>query len=205
MRPLTNLCLLARKYETDKGGRHLRYGGGDSSICHEYTPVYHDLLWERRRSIKRVLELGINSGASLRMWAEYFPNAEIFGVDCDLRCMVDEPRIHSFMCDLGDGAALRRLRDDLLRSGPFDLIIDDASHLVGHQVLAVQEWPEALNVGGMLIVEDLGLPFQEERVMTLYYAAEVLSDDYSLALLPTEPSMGENAGVEGLFVVTREE
>jgi trans-aconitate methyltransferase len=196
MRDLTPLCLLAKTYETDKGGRHMRYGGGDSSLTHEYTPIYYDLFKDRAKAVNNVIELGINSGASLRMWEEFFPHACIFGVDCAAECMVNEGRIRSFACDLGDVNQIMDLQFYLDRD--FDVIIDDASHEIDHQVLTVQYWSKLLTKKGLLIIEDIAQ--DEYRVKALQAA---LPEGFTSHVAITEPMHGGNGQCEFLFVVGR--
>lgn len=154
MRDLTDLCLLAKKHETDKGGRHLRYGGGDSDTCHEYTPVYSDLFAHKRSLVTRVLEVGVNAGSSLRMWEEYFPNAEIIGFDVRREVLFHSGRIRCYYCDQGDPKSIQQA---LSAAGPglFDLIIDDGSHELAHQIVTMKELVPYLNVGGLYVCEDM--------------------------------------------------
>ena len=39
------------------------------------------------------------ASASLYMWQEYFPNAEIFGADVDKRILFNEGRIKTYFVD----------------------------------------------------------------------------------------------------------
>ena len=136
-----SLCRLAAKYGSDK--------------ClpeHNYTPFYAGLLSGRR--IHRVLEIGIGTGASLRMWAEYFPDAEIFGMDIDESRLVNEGRIRSFFCDQGDEAMLWELKL-ASRFGLFDLIIDDGSHRLSDQVISAGFFVRCLNFKGLYAIEDI--------------------------------------------------
>src|ERR1019366_5087399 len=91
----TPLCELATKWGTNKA----ELG---------YTPVYHQLLQEV--SVERVLEIGIGApglsggpsehAASLFMWREYLPDAEIYALDIRTELLVNEGRIHSFWADV---------------------------------------------------------------------------------------------------------
>lgn len=198
MRDLTPLCLLAKKYETDKGGRHLRYGGGDSSMTHEYTPIYWDLLHSRRESARNVLELGINSGASLRMWREFFPNAQIVGLDSSAACLVQEDRITSYACDCGDIDDTKRVQA-LLRNVEFDLIVDDASHFPEHQGLTVKMWSHRLTPDGILVIEDIGR--SHERLLPLL---RNLPEGFYPEVRLTDPITGGDRQPENLFLVRRD-
>ena len=152
------LSELAEKYGCDK----------TPSIFHSYTPFYYELL--RGRDVKRVLEIGIGSvptmshltqykpGASLRMWGEYFPKAEIWGLDVDLAVMVNDGNIHSLPCDQSSAVSLIDtvgwFYDADIRQ--FDLIIDDGSHQVRDQALTANTFiPKLLSQQGVYIIEDV--------------------------------------------------
>ena len=112
----TDLCLLALQHSTDKAPRS----------GHGYTPYYHELFKERRESVHKVLEIGIDVGASLRMWRDYFPNSIIYALDCDPPKLINEYRIQSFLGSQGNRENLEEL---IKWAGPnFDLIMDDGSH-----------------------------------------------------------------------------
>lgn len=53
----------------------------DKHTVHAYMDTYESKFAPRRFTAKRVLEIGINHGGSLRMWHDYFPNAEIYAID----------------------------------------------------------------------------------------------------------------------------
>jgi hypothetical protein len=150
------LSRLAEKYGSDKC----------PAIFHGYTPFYDSLL--RGRDVKRVLEIGIGSqarmthmpqyepGASLRMWRDYFPEADIFGLDNDLDVMFAEPNIYTMSCDQSNEASLLEVAERLLVDGKFDLIIDDGSHVVEHQALTANTFiPKLLAPSGVYVIEDI--------------------------------------------------
>src|SRR5262245_22315577 len=87
---LTPLCELARKFKTDKLDPH------------HYTQEYHRLLSGRRATVRKVLEIGVWKGRSLRMWEEFFPHARIYGVDVDPKRVFSAGRIACFECDQAD-------------------------------------------------------------------------------------------------------
>src|SRR5450756_3013790 len=83
--PLTRLAI---KHGTDKWGLHF------------YTPVYHALFTHMRDKPVRLLEIGIGGysltkagGASLAMWADYFPKGHILGIDIVEKKLNLDPRI----------------------------------------------------------------------------------------------------------------
>merc|ERR1740130_2374215 len=48
---------------------------------HKYTDAYNSLFEDRRLSTVNFTEVGVLYGASVSMWAAYFPNANIYGFD----------------------------------------------------------------------------------------------------------------------------
>ncbi|MBX6392006.1 MAG: hypothetical protein IRY96_00920, partial [Burkholderiales bacterium] len=68
-----------------------------------YLEVYNRLFTLFRPLPVRLLEIGVQNGGSLEVWAKYFPNAElIVGCDIDLECAhlrYADPRIAVVMAD----------------------------------------------------------------------------------------------------------
>jgi hypothetical protein len=66
----------------------------------------------RRELVQKVLEIGVGTkasmgenyrpGSSLRMWRDFFPNAEIYGLDVDRSVLFVDERIPGFFCDQGN-------------------------------------------------------------------------------------------------------
>jgi hypothetical protein len=138
--------------------------GSDKCAWHSYGRIY-DALFEGA-TVRKMLEIGIGckavmgeayeNGASLRMWAEYFPDAEIFGLDISPEALVNEGRIHSHVCDQGKIQSLLAARDFI--GSDFDLIVDDGSHRPEHQILsAFALWPSIAH-GGRYVIEDVWDP-----------------------------------------------
>ena len=73
--------------------------GSDKYGGHLYTPVYHALFGHLREAPIRVLEIGVGGydapaagGLSLKMWADYFPYADITGLDLHAKTLRLSPR-----------------------------------------------------------------------------------------------------------------
>jgi hypothetical protein len=149
-----NLTALARVYLSDKGG------------FHSYTRHYQQHLAEFRRRPIRLLEIGVGGydsptwgGASLRMWRDYFRRGEIHGLDIEEK-RIDEPRIHIHRGDQSDQAFLHDLAG---RYGPFDIVIDDGSHVNAHIRASFEAlFVDHLNPGGFYIVEDMSTAYLPE-------------------------------------------
>src|SRR6202020_1838628 len=141
----TPLCKLAIKYKTDK----CPFLTSGDWRTHGYTPYYHELL--KDKNIKRVLEIGIAGGASLRMWRDYLPNADIFGFDIDRKLLIQEDRIKTFYADQSSEQSLIDAVIETLTPFMFDLIIEDGSHESDDQVLTANTLIEFLSPNGIYI------------------------------------------------------
>ena len=149
----SDLDVIGIKHHTDK-----------CSMIHNYLGKYEFFLQCFRNQPIRLLELGIFQGASLRMWQEYFPHAEIFGVDIREGCsQYEDERIHIIQTDLSNVDAVIRLKD--IRP---QIIIDDASHIVSHQLLALFTLFDVLPSGGVYILEDLETSLNPEQFEDAY-------------------------------------
>lgn len=135
----SNLSWLAAVYGSDKG-----------ATAHRYGEIYERHLSHGRDDVVRVLEIGIYKGASLKMWRDYFPNAQVIGVDIE-DISVEGPRIETIQGDQSDPALLARLR----AMGPFDVIVDDGSHFAHHIKASFEGLFDALKPGGWYVIEDM--------------------------------------------------
>jgi hypothetical protein len=166
---MTILCELADQHQTDKGGRSTTYGGVPGDTCHNYTPAYHAMFGDRRDSVRRVLEVGVNAGSSLRMWEEYFPNAKIVGLDIRREVLFTAGRVECHYADQGS-------RQSLLAAvaaaggGPFDLIIDDGSHEDAHQIVTAETLMPLLAPGGSFVIEDIDIDCRPELLADRIHA-----------------------------------
>ncbi|RBO90161.1 hypothetical protein DFR74_10645 [Nocardia puris] len=145
----------AHRYDLNALSLHY---GSDKWGGHWYTPHYDRHFAPLRDRRVRVLELGIGGyqvpdagGASLRMWKQYFRRGLIVGLDYFDKSGIAEPRIQPVRGDQGDPEFLARLGADL---GPFDIIIDDGSHLSGDVIASFEGLFAHLRPGGLYVVED---------------------------------------------------
>jgi demethylmacrocin O-methyltransferase len=146
--PLTRLAI---KRGTDKWGPHF------------YTPLYHELFRHLRDRPVRLLELGVggydiktSGGASLAMWADYFANGQITAIDINEKRLTLDARIKLFRGSQDDSAFLKKICDE---RGPFDIIIDDGSHVAKQVVASFHILFPTLKDGGIYVIEDVQTAF----------------------------------------------
>lgn len=131
----------------------LRHGTDKASNGHNYLVSYEELLAPYRgKSDLIVIEIGVYDGGSLRLWQNYFPGAQIVGVDIREACRSHEDvRIKIEIGDQGDPKFL----DSLIAQHPADVIVDDGSHTWAHQIDTFRLLFRKLKPGGLFICEDL--------------------------------------------------
>ena len=123
----------------------------DKAHGHAYGPFYDEALAPYRGRPIRLLEIGVERGASLRLWDAYFGEmVELVGVDIRLR---DDARIACPFADLYEINAYAEWTARML--GMFDIIVDDGPHTLLSQISAIQLYASRLRPGGMLVVEDV--------------------------------------------------
>jgi cyclopropane fatty-acyl-phospholipid synthase-like methyltransferase len=132
----------------------LKYGTDKASKNHNYLNFYERFLAPLRFvSGVRLLELGVFEGASVKMWEEYFPEAKIIGADNDrAKLKYATARIVMEYADQSDVADLIRLSQ---AHGPFDVVIDDGSHIWDHQIASLRYLYPFVKTGGYYILEDI--------------------------------------------------
>ena len=95
-------------------------------VAHDYLRHYEFLFQSFRAEKFSLMEFGCQRGNSLRMWEQYFPNAEIYGVDLDESTkQYEKGRVHIVV-----GDATSQETHDTLKAACESafIIIDDASH-----------------------------------------------------------------------------
>lgn len=137
--------------------------GSDKYGGHLYTPIYHQLFGHLREAPLKLLEIGVGGyeseragGLGLKMWAAYFPNATITGLDIQSKKLALPPRIRVVQGSQIDHALLARLNQE---SGPFDIIIDDGSHLVAHMIATFRTLYPLMAPDGIYAIEDTQTSF----------------------------------------------
>lgn len=143
MTALTPLCELAQKHGTDK------------FKTHRYTPTYYAWLKDRIGGVRRVFEVGVAKGRSLRMWEEFFPNALIFGFDRNAASMIHGGRVHTFLGDQNNIISLHAAAISATADGPLDFVVDDGAHRPGLQLSTAQALLPFLAPDGLYFIEDV--------------------------------------------------
>jgi demethylmacrocin O-methyltransferase len=134
--------------------------------AHGYTTNYTRHLGGRRRAVSCVLEIGIGGhedpdagGGSLRMWRSYFPNATVYGIDIYEKRVGGDSRIVVLQADQSDRESLERAVAGCL---PFDLVVDDGSHVGSHIIISFEVLFPRVAPGGLYVIEDVATAYLPE-------------------------------------------
>ena len=130
----------------------LRHGTDKASNANDFLSFYARYLEPMREGSVKVLEFGVLNGASLRTWREYFPRGSIIGVDSNPDTLAHaSDRISIEIANQSNETDLKRVAS----LGPFDLVLDDGSHIWSHQIRTFQLLAPAVRPGGFYVIEDL--------------------------------------------------
>jgi hypothetical protein len=124
-----------------------------------YFDIYHRHLERFRGGPVNVLEIGIYSGGSLRMWRDYFgAGCHVYGVDVEPACrLYDSDDVTVF---IGDQADAGFWRDLVPKLPPIDVVVDDGGHRAYQQIATLKGLLPRLRPGGVYICEDIVGPMQ---------------------------------------------
>ena len=148
---MTSLTELSQKYNTDKKPEN-----------HNYIPMYE--FWLKDKSIRKMLEVGFGSGASARMWEEYYPNAEIHimeSLGSEYSDIWGKPDISISRVSVIVGDSTNP-EDWKTIAADFDLIIDDGSHNPDDQIATFYNGFAKLKSGGLYFIEDTHCNFEKK-------------------------------------------
>lgn len=93
------------------------------------------------------------NGASLKMWKDFFPNAQIYGMDILPEAMIMEDRIETYVGNQGSQEDLDHILGNV--GTDIDLVIDDGSHRYYHQVFTCTYLMSVLKNDVLYIIEDV--------------------------------------------------
>jgi len=167
------------RYITDKGDGH------------SYLPIYDELLIPFKHKKCNIFEIGHSAGGALRLFDDYFthPETRIIGIDISdtdwLELYGSKPyetnRVKTYIQDIHN---IDLAWFDDIDFIP-DIIIDDSDHLLSTQLFVVEKLLSIINIGGLLVIEDvlnpqerklefekLGIPFELYDLNPIMYTRD---------------------------------
>ena len=135
---MNDLINIGKKYPSSKN----KYG---------FIEIYQSYFEKLKDKKINLLEIGIDKGDSLRIWREFFPNANI----CALDIIKKDFSINGVEFFFGDQSNHNFLKTITDKYKFFDIIIDDGSHISEQVISRFSYLYSYLNNDGLYIVEDL--------------------------------------------------
>jgi SAM-dependent methyltransferase len=132
------------------------HNGNAADKWDSYLSVYDKWFSLYRDLPINLLEIGVQNGGSLEVWAKYFLNAKVIvGCDINLKCnqiVFQDSRIHLVIGDINDFNTQTQIANEV---PSFDIIIDDGSHYSSDIISTFKSLYPLLAHGGLYIIEDL--------------------------------------------------
>ena len=139
----------------------LKHGTDKASVIHDYLKKYQKYLPFKTYDHIKILEIGVQGGESLRMWKDWFYNAEIVGIDINPECKKHEEE--NITIEIGNQTDTDFIYNNICKKyKPFDLIIDDGSHINNDVIFSFESLFHTLSSGGVYVIEDCCTSYWEE-------------------------------------------
>jgi len=127
----------------------------DKLWLHSYLDTYEDLFSKFRNKDINLLEIGIGNGGSLKLWQKYFTGkSNIYCIDISFdevthKDLVSQENMTIIWKDI------ESCTPSILNPIMFDIVIEDGSHYLKHQIKSWELFKDRLNPGGILVIEDI--------------------------------------------------
>ena len=135
----------------------------DKNTTHSYLDLYQQLLFSKKNTAKNILEIGIgypgDNGGSIKMWNDYFINANIYALDIQhINDVWDEiknkDRIKLFTSiNAYDEINFKELFLD--KNIKFDMMLDDGPHSLETMKQFIKLYSQIMTEDGILMIEDV--------------------------------------------------
>jgi hypothetical protein len=122
-----------------------------------YLPIYDAILGSLREKPIRMLEIGVARGGSMEMWRRYLhPDSTIVGLDIEPSCRQFEDPSRNMYVRIGKQQDLGVMLSVVKEHGPFDVILDDGSHITSDMIESFRYlFLHGLSAGGVYLAEDM--------------------------------------------------
>lgn len=131
----------------------------DKNTTHSYLPLYQKLLVSKKETAKNVLEVGILHGGSIKLWSDFFTNANVYGID-----ILDINNVGKYLKN-NDKIILHTSTDAynndfvitqfLNKNIKCDFMLDDGPHSLESMKQFIKLYSQIMTDDGILIIEDV--------------------------------------------------
>lgn len=131
----------------------------DKNTLHSYLPLYQKLLISKKETAKNVLEVGIFNGGSIKLWNDFFTNANIYGIDImNINNIWEGIKnnkkiiLHTSTNAYNNDFFVTHLLNKNIK---FDFMLDDGPHTLESMKLFIILYTQVMTDDGILIIEDV--------------------------------------------------
>ena len=158
-----DLNYLCEYFNSDKGEKFKNQYAKPSKqddkkiIAHGYAKIYEKYLKGNKEKNLNIIELGSFYGNASAAFYFYFKNSQIYSADINPDMYsYRSKRLHNFFTDTSSRSSIEK--NILKKNIQFDLIIEDASHMLKDQIISLFILFKNLKSGGFFIVEEIDFP-----------------------------------------------
>jgi hypothetical protein len=135
-----------------------------------YLNEYEKFFYQYRDRPINLLEIGIQNGGSLEVWAKFFPKAhKIIGCDIDSKCLELKYTEQNINVIVGDANNYQAQQSIIALAPSYDIVIDDGSHNSSDIIKTFLNYFPMINDGGVFIAEDLCCSYWSDYEGGIFY------------------------------------
>ena len=162
-----NLNFLFEYFNSDKGEQYINQYAqpskrkNDKIIAHGYAKIYENLFKPKKSEKLKILEIGSFYGNASAALFFYFKNSLIYSADINPDMYKYKgSRLKNFFADTSSRGSINE--NILKKNIEFDIVIEDASHMLKDQIISLFMIFPKIKKGGIFIVEEIDFPEKRE-------------------------------------------
>lgn len=122
----------------------------DKNSTHSYCDYFYDEVFINYKDKDIVLvEVGTHKGGSAILWDKYFSKKKIYSIDITVCNVLKQ---YTDIIHISKNAYFKEVIEQIPN---FDIFIEDGSHSLETQLLAIDNYLPKLNKDGIFIIEDV--------------------------------------------------
>jgi hypothetical protein len=133
----------------------------DKNTTHSYLDLYQKLLSKKKHLATNVLEVGICKGGSIKLWRDFFVNANIYGIDLMTEIednlwsdIINDKKIKMLLGQ--NGYDENFVNSEFMNKDiKFDFILDDGPHTLETMKKFIKLYSPLIKDDGILMIEDV--------------------------------------------------
>jgi cephalosporin hydroxylase len=131
----------------------------DKNTTHSYLPLYQKLLINKKETATDVLEVGVCYGGSMKLWSDFFTNANVHGIDIKDTDIIwegvknkDNIKLYTSTDAYDDNFVIDNFLNKNIKC---DFILDDGPHSLESMKKFIKLYTQLLKDDGILVIEDI--------------------------------------------------